>query len=66
MTKAETDLGKKIAKDSYVELSSKAKLDAAESLARRGLVRIYGQGSAGGPMYAKAKTRAAKLEMSSW
>lgn len=66
MTKAETDLGKKIAKESYVELTSKAKQDAAESLAQRGLVRIYGQGLRDAPVYAKAKTHAAKLEMSSW
>lgn len=64
MTKAETDLGKKIAKQSYVELTTQAQQNAAAKLVALGLVRLYG-GHAG-PMYAKAKTHAAKLELSSW
>ena len=63
MTKAETDLGKAIAKKSYVELKTKTKREAAEKLARIGLVKVYEHE---GAFWAKAATHEAKLKMAEW
>ncbi len=63
MSKAETDLGKAIAKNHYVELKSKAREAAAVKLTKQGLVRIYEKD---GGMWAKALTRDAYNEMASW
>jgi hypothetical protein len=55
VTKAETDLAKAIVKNHYVELTSKAKLEAAERLAESGHVKIYDND---GKTWAKARGRA--------
>lgn len=62
-TKAEESLAKAIVKDRYVELSSKAKQDAAESLAKLELVRVYAHD---GKVWAKARTYTALEKLKSW
>jgi hypothetical protein len=63
VTKAQKDLAKAIVRDHYVELTSKAKLDAAEYLASEEggqLVRLYEND---GKRWAKAYTRATYNQM---
>lgn len=63
MTKAEKDLGKAIAREHYVELTTEAKHAAAKKLALAGLVRIYRHDE---KLWAKALTRVAYDEMTTW
>ena len=63
-TKAEESLGKAIAKEHYVELSSKAKKGAAEALEDLERIRVYEDED--GKMWAKARTRAALETLKSW